>query len=354
MAHGGDDLLTVDRVGLACDPGQFHIDPWGAAETAVITHAHGDHARWGSGRYVCAEASVPLLTRRLAPGSVVQGIPYGEKIRMGEALVSFHPAGHVMGSAQVRVERGDQVWVASGDYKRQPDRTCASFEVVKCDVFITEATFALPIYRWDETALVAKEIGEWWRGNREAGRASVLFGYALGKSQRVLGELRRLSETAGWEWMREEPVLLHGAMASMTEAYRSAGAFMLETAAVVEEETGKRGKRDRSYAGRLVLAPPSAAGSPWMRRFGAGEKFETGFASGWMRVRGVRRRRGYDRGFVMSDHADWHDLLRTIGETGARRVLVTHGAREALSKHLREQDVDASVLATQYGDEEQE
>jgi putative mRNA 3-end processing factor len=338
-----DDLIAPDRVGLACPLGGFHVDPWGSAAVAVITHAHGDHARPGSGRYVCASPGIEILKRRL-PGATVEAVAYGERLKLGDVIVSLHPAGHVLGSAQVRVETGDSVWVVSGDYKRQSDPTCAAFEVVPCDAFITEATFALPIYRWREPAEVAGEVLAWWRGNEAAARASVLFGYALGKCQRVLAELARLTERDVWT---------HGAVESMMEPYRAAGVRMLPTRRVTEEEgsSGRARKSRQSFAGQLVLAPPSAGGSPWMRRFG---EFETGFASGWMRVRGIRRRMGYDRGFVMSDHADWDDLLRTVRETGATRILATHGYAEQLARHLRDEGLDAGVLPTPWHAEEEE
>jgi putative mRNA 3-end processing factor len=338
-------LLETDRSGLSCPLGGFHVDPWRPVPVAVVSHAHGDHARPGSGRYLCAAPGVGVLRRRVGMDAVIEGVPYGEIVELGGARVSFHPAGHVLGSAQVRVEGGREVWVFSGDYKRQADPTCAGFEVVPCDTFITEATFALPIYRWRPTEGVIAEILEWWRANEAAGRASVLFCYSLGKAQRVLAELSRHVDRT---------VYVHGTVAPMDEAYREAGVRMLPVERVLEADAGGR-RGAKRFAGELVIAPPSAAGSPWMRRFGAGPQFETGFASGWMRVRGIRRRRGYDRGFVLSDHADWHDLLRTVRETGARRVLATHGYSEVLARHLREhEDVEAEVLATPYKPEDED
>jgi len=295
----------------------------------VISHAHGDHARWGSEAYLGAEPSVPILRRRLGEARI-EGVPFGERVRMGDVMVSFHPAGHILGSAQVRVERGGEVWVFSGDYKRRADPTCETFEPVPCHTFITEATFALPIYRWDDTSVVAREIFEWWEANREAGRASVLFCYALGKAQRILGELARLTDRT---------VFVHGSIEPLNECYRQAGIAMLPTRPVSETAKGQ------SFAGELVLAPPSAGGSTWMRRFGPHER---AFASGWMRVRGTRRRRGFDRGFVVSDHADWPDLLQTFEDVGAERVLTTHGYAEPLARYLRERGRLAGTLATPF------
>lgn len=325
------DVVRSTPSGLLCDAGGFHLDPWGPAALAVITHAHGDHLHPGSERYLCAAPSLPFLRKRLGPEIQAEGVPYGQPVRLGDARVSFHPAGHVLGSAQVRIGAGGAVWVVSGDYKRAPDPTCAPFEVVPCDVFITEATFGLPIYRWEDPSVVVAQILSWWDANREAGVASVLFCYAMGKAQRILAELAALTD---------RPALVHGAVEGLVELYRAAGVRMLPTLKVSDTAKG------RSFAGELILAPPAAGGSTWMRRFGASR--ETGFASGWMRVRGTRRRKGFDRGFALSDHADWPDLLRTIAETGARRVLVTHGYSDELSRYLAERGVPAAALATAY------
>jgi putative mRNA 3-end processing factor len=330
MVH---DLVAVTRSGLYCAAGNFYIDPWQPVDAAVITHAHGDHLRGGSSRYYCAQAGEAVARLRLPKDAQVVPLPYGESRILGDTKVSLHPAGHILGSSQVRIEHEGIVWVVSGDYKRDPDPTCASFEVVPCDVFISEATFALPAYRWSDTQLVAREIFDWWQGNKRAGVASILFAYALGKAQRVLAELAHFTD---------EPVYLHGAVAGLVQAYRDCGVTMLPTLPATVAT-----KAD--YAGALILAPPSAAGSTWIRRFGDSR---SGFCSGWMRVRGNRRRRGYDRGFVLSDHADWPSLLRTIRETGARRVLLTHGYTDAMCRYLQEQGVAASALRTEYGDEE--
>nr|WP_227028193.1 ligase-associated DNA damage response exonuclease [Corallococcus soli] len=323
-------MVSVTPQGLYCRAGNFYIDPWRPVERALVTHAHGDHARSGSQRYLAARAGLGLLQRRLGADSVIDTLEYGEKLTVGDTTVSFHPAGHVLGSAQIRIEHQGEVWVVSGDYKRTPDPTCAPFEVVRCHTFITEATFGLPIYRWDDPRLVAEDILRWWDANRAAGRSAVLFCYALGKAQRLLAELGKLTD---------RPAYVHGAVNGLVTAYREAGVEMLPTQLVSETEKGT------SFAGALVLAPPSAGGSTWMRRFG---EAETAFASGWMRVRGNRRRRGFDRGFVLSDHADWPDLLRTVADTQAEKVLVTHGQTDSLSHYLRERGVDAWPLATPF------
>ena len=328
-----NDLITVTPRGLYCAAGDFHIDPWQPVEHAIITHAHGDHLRAGSAAYYSSSAGAAVLRHRLPADASSRSLAYSEPLAFGPVEVSLHPAGHILGSAQVRIVHEGRVWVVSGDYKRDPDPTCEPFEVVPCDVFISEATFALPAYRWVDTPLIAREILDWWHGNRERGVASVLFAYALGKAQRVLAELARLTD---------DTVFLHGAVAGLVEAYRSQGIRMLPTMPATVSKSV-------DYAGALILAPPSAAGSPWMRRFG---EHRTGFCSGWMRVRGDRRRRGYDRGFVLSDHADWPSLLRTFEDTGARRILLTHGYTDAMCRFLQERGVDAAALRTEYGAEE--
>ncbi len=330
---GNDDLVVLRPEGLYCAAGDFHIDPWRPVARAVITHGHGDHARPGMREYHCSEGSLPILRWRLGDVPVqahAEGVPF----RLGQVQISLHPAGHVLGSSQVRIDDGQQVWVASGDYKRQPDPTCTPFEVVPCDTFITEATFALPIYRWPDTPAVAAEIVAWRRECEQRGEAAILLCYALGKAQRVLAELLPLDDRPAW---------LHGAIANGVAVYRQAGVPMLETLAVAEQG------RQPDAAGQLILAPPSAAGTPWMRRFG---RHQLGFASGWMQLRGNRRRRNVDRGFVISDHADWPALLQTIEQTGAQRVIATHGNTDALIPFLRERGVAAEAFRTDFGSEE--
>ncbi len=328
-----DDLIRATDTGLVCASGDFVIDPMKRTRTAVISHAHADHARPVADHYYASESSVPLLKRRLGEDQDIRGIPFGQPLTLGQTQVSFHPAGHVLGSAQIRVEADEQVWVFTGDFKRDHDPSCEPFELVPCDTLITESTFALPVYRWQSGAEVAAEIAQWWQEMQEAERPAVLFAYSLGKAQRVLSELQAFTDRA---------VYLHGAVYPLTEIYREAGIAMLPTLPIDLED------RQNKYAGELIIAPPGASGSTWMRRF---PKASTGFCSGWMRIRGNRRRRGYDRGFVLSDHADWPALLRTIEETGARRILTTHGQADALIRLLRERGVDAAELQISYRDE---
>jgi putative mRNA 3-end processing factor len=322
-------LLRADENGLWCEAGGFYVDPWAPAGKALITHAHSDHARPGSSAYLCAAPCAPVLRARLGVDCLIQTLPYGETLGVGDVSVSFHPAGHVLGSAQIRVEHRGEVWVVSGDYKLTPDRTCTPFEPVRCDTFVTESTFGLPIYRWEPEGTVAAAIHDWWRSNRERGKCSVIFGYPLGKSQRLLAAL---DPSMG-------PIFCHGAVERMNRVYRDNGVSLPATQYPGDVTRGY------DWTQAIVIAPPSAHGSVWMKRFGPAS---TALASGWMRIRGTRRRRSIDRGFVLSDHADWPGLQTAIAETGADSVLVTHGYRSPLVRWLREQGKDAQALDTRY------
>ena len=324
-----DDLLRPTDAGLYCEAGDFFVDPWRPVPRAVVTHAHADHACWGCGRYQCSAEGEGVLRVRMGREAVIDSLPFGEAIEINGVRVSLHPAGHILGSAQVRLERRGEVWVVSGDYKVEPDATCTPFEPVRCDAFVTESTFGLPIYRWPSQRAVFDEINAWWRANREAGKASLLLGYALGKSQRLLSGL---DPSIG-------PIYTHGAVEKLNRAYREAGVALPPTAYAGSAAKGQ------GWGGAMIVAPPSAQGTPWARKFGPAS---TGIASGWMTIRGTRRRKALDRGFVLSDHVDWPGLLGSIAATGASRVLVTHGYTAVVVRYLREQGMDAEVLATRY------
>ena len=332
-------LLQMTDSGLYCAAGDFYIDPWQGVSRAVVTHAHGDHAHWGSQRYLTAAAGERVLRQRLGDEASISGLPYGETVVINGVRLSLHPAGHILGSAQVRVEYGGEVWVVSGDYKTGYDRTCAPFELQRCHTFISEATFGLPIYRWPAQEEVFADINGWWRRNQSDGRASVLFAYALGKAQRVLAGI---DPSIG-------PLYVHGAVHAMNTAYLASGVALPPTEYVQDYAARAGGKVDWSRA--LIVAPPSAQGTPWLGRFG---DISTAFASGWMRVRGQRRRRSVDRGFVLSDHVDWPSLLETVAATGAERVLVTHGYIAPVVRWLREGGTDAYGLESHFGDEVEE
>lgn len=319
-------LLSLSPRGLYCEPGDFYIDPWRPVSRAIITHAHSDHARAGSEHYFATQISEPILRKRLGHDINLTGLAYGESLMFGPVKLSLHPAGHIVGSAQVRVELNGEVWVVTGDYKRQLDPTCTPFEVVTCDTLITEATFGLPIYRWEPTEAVVHEIFTWWMEQRAKGGNALLACYALGKAQRILAELMKFTD---------EPVYIHGATDALVKIYRELGIQMIPTCRA----------HDKKISGALVLAPPSALASSWARRFGYAS---LGFASGWMMLRGTRRKRGYDRGFAISDHADWSGLLATVRDSQASRILVTHGYTEELSRYLSELGVRAEALRTLY------
>ncbi|MEO1007248.1 MAG: ligase-associated DNA damage response exonuclease [Planctomycetota bacterium] len=338
-------LRPTDR-GLACAVGGLLVDPWQPAPVAVVTHAHADHACRGCGRYYCAAAGAGVLRTRMGADAEIHAIEYGTRFTLadesGEAELSFHPAGHVLGSAQVRIRamRGaqdDRVWVASGDYATLPNPTCDAFEPVACDVFLTESTFGLPIYRWRPPAEVHARINDWWRENAGAGRTSVVFAYGLGKAQRVLAGL---DASIG-------PIGVHGAVDGLLGDYADAGVALPETVRAV-------GEHKAALKGRgMIVAPPSTMGTPWLRSLAGGRRegggMRTAMASGWMAVRGRRRWRSVDAGFVLSDHADWPGLLDAIERTGARSIGVTHGSSEALARYVREvRGLDAFVVPTRY------
>jgi putative mRNA 3-end processing factor len=323
-------LIQPTGRGLYCAAGDFYIDPWQPVGRAVITHAHGDHARPGSAAYLSARRGVAVLQTRLGPEARIEGLDYGEARVMNGVKVSLHPAGHVLGSSQVRIEAGDgEVWVVSGDYKLDPDPTCEPFEAVRCDTFVTESTFGLPIYRWRTPGEVFAEVNAWWRANAAQGRASVLFGYAFGKAQRILASV---DASIG-------PIIVHGAVDVLDRGYRECGVRLPETRMVTDFEAKK------DFAGALVVAPPSAQSTPWLKRFG---DYSDAFASGWMAIRGARRRRAVDKGFVLSDHADWPSLNRAIAATGAARIFVTHGHTAPLVQWLQEGGLEAHTMKTEF------
>lgn len=325
-------VLTLTERGLYCAAGDFFIDPWRPVDRALITHGHADHARPGHRRYLCTDACMPVMRHRL--GEITgETVGYGEARRIGDATVSFHPAGHVPGSAQIRVEVAGEVWVVSGDYKTEADGLCETFEPVRCHTFISECTFGLPVFRWQPQAEVAAEINRWWAANKAEGRTSLLTAYSLGKAQRVL---HLLDPAIG-------PILTHAAVENTNAVLRAQGLPLPQTIRITPELDRK------AYPGALIVAPPSVLGSAWARRFGP---LSTGFASGWMQMRGVRRRRAADRGFVISDHADWAGLLGAIKDTGAESLYLTHGYTEIFTRFLREAGYDAHVLATEFGGED--
>lgn len=326
-----DPPLILTDAGLYSPAGDFHIDPWRPVPRALITHGHSDHARPGMGAYLATHAALPVIRHRLGPIRA-EGIGFGETRGIGGAKVSFHPAGHVPGSAQIRVEVGGETWVVSGDYKTEPDLLSEPFAPVPCHVFVSECTFGLPVFAWRPETEAMAEVRDWWAAAAAAGITAVLGAYSLGKAQRLLAGLAALGDLPG-------PILTHGSVEATNAVMRAQGLALPPTTHVTPDLDLKANR------GALVIAPPSALGTPWMRRFGAAT---TGFASGWMRLRGIRRRRAADRGFVISDHADWAGLNAAIRATGAERVLVTHGYVEPFRRWLESQGYDAGIVATEY------
>tara|TARA_S200000501_G_scaffold300152_1_gene287147 strand:- start:601 stop:1566 length:966 start_codon:yes stop_codon:yes gene_type:complete len=317
-------LISMTDNGLFCPIGNFYIDPYRGVGTAVITHAHADHAKTGSESYITNTFGVPILKKRLGSKIKILGLNYGESRNINSVKVSLHPAGHILGSSQVRLEFKNEVVVVTGDYKRAFDQTCKGFQSLQCDTLITESTFAHPIYNWPSFDSVIADIYDWWHCNRKKKITSILFAYSLGKTQRIL---------AGLSEFTNDTVLLHGAAVELTQIYREAGVRMLPTVPVSQF------KNNSKFDESLVIAPPSAFRSPWLKKF---KEYRTGFCSGWMLVRGNRRRNGYDRGFVISDHADWNGLVQTIKESNAKNIVVTHGRSDILIRYLKDISIKAN------------
>jgi putative mRNA 3-end processing factor len=323
------DLLVSTDSGLYCPLGDFYIDPWKPVRAAVVTHAHSDHASPGSSSYLAARPGVELLRSRLGTDAQIRSVDYGEELTVGGVRLSLHPAGHILGSSQVRIERAGEVWVVTGDYKAATDPTCAAFEPLACHTLVTESTFGLPVYRWQPAFAIFDQIHAWWQANAAAGLASMVYAYSLGKAQRLVSGL---DPSIG-------PIYCHGAVERMNDLYRASGVRLPPTT-----YTGTKAEK-RNWSGSIIVAPTSARGSPWLRRFG---EISTAFVSGWMQIRGARRRRAVDRGFALSDHADWPTLIDVIRASGAERTLVTHGFVDPLVRWLNENGLQATALHTEF------
>ncbi len=330
-----DELVVRRPEGLYCAAGDFFIDPWRPVDRAVITHAHADHARGGHAHYLASAESHAVLLERLGDVSL-QTLRWHERLRIGEVELSLHPAGHVLGAAQIRIGHPRLgTWVISGDYRLEADASCTPFEPVRCDVFVTESTFGLPVYRWPDASAEIERLRHWWAQNALAGHPSRLHAYSLGKAQRILAAL---GPPSGWPG----PVVCHPAVERLNTAYRATGVALPETAAAAALSPA-----DRRQA--LLIVPPSAAEGPVSRGF---RSARDAVASGWMRIRGMRRRRGVDRGFIISDHADWPGLQTAIRASGASRVIVTHGYEAVMIRWLSEQGLQAGRFETSFGEAE--
>jgi putative mRNA 3-end processing factor len=326
-------LIDFTDKGLYCSAGDFYIDPWKPVPRAIITHAHSDHARWGSQSYLSHKYTTPILQLRLGDNNY-QSVDWGENIMMNGVNVSLHPAGHIIGSSQVRVEYNGEVWVFTGDFKTEDDGLSGAFEPIKCNVFITESTFGLPIYTWKKQEVIYEDIRNWVRANQSEGKTSVIIAYSLGKAQRVIDAVSPVTNQ----------IYVHGAVWNVQQTLLKAGHPVQEVQRV------DIGAAKKTYQNAVIIAPSGAEGSPWIKRF---TPYSLAICSGWMQVRGNARRKNADRGFVLSDHADWNGLISAVKDTGAEKVFVTHGFQAAFSKYLDEQGIPADEVKTAYGDDEE-
>ena len=322
-------LIELNKNGIYCPEADVYIDPWKKVKRALITHGHSDHSRFGHSSYLCTHSSVPIIKHRLGSSINISGIGYGETISVNGVKISFHPAGHIIGSAQIRLEGKGEVWVVTGDYKIQNDGISEPYEPVRCTHFITESTFGLPVYKWQQQERVINNINNWWQENKEQNKTSIITAYSLGKAQRIL---HNIDQAIG-------KIYCHGAIAKMNAAIKASGIMLPETH-LIEGDT-----KPSDFHGDLIIAPPSALSSPWMKRF---KNVSVGIASGWMMLRGARRRRGADRGFVLSDHCDWEGLNTAIKATGAENIYPTHGYTQIFSRWLRDQGYNATPLETEF------
>ena len=325
-------LLVHTALGLYCPKADVYLDPWKPVKKAILSHGHADHARWGSSSYLCTPTAAPVIKYRLGDINL-ETLPFGEEKLINGVSFSFHPAGHVLGSAQIKVSYKGEMVVFSGDYKTANDGFSEAFEPVKCHTFITESTFGLPVYHWQDQKWVFNEMEEWCKNNRNNGQLSILYGYSLGKAQRIL---QGLPESVG-------PIFTHSTIEAVLNVMRNQGVSLKNTIPVNEHLT-----RADLLSG-VIIAPPAVQNSNWLKKF---EPIRNGVVSGWMALRGARRRRNADKGFVLSDHADWEGLNEAISLTGADNVFVTHGYTDILSKWLIDKGLNAHPLETNFeGDE---
>ena len=325
-------LLVHTALGLYCPKADVYLDPWKPVKKAILSHGHADHARWGSSSYLCTPTAAPVIKYRLGDINL-ETLPFGEEKLINGVSFSFHPAGHILGSAQIKVSYKGEIVVFSGDYKTANDGFSEAFEPVKCHTFITESTFGLPVYHWQDQKWVFNEMEEWCKNNRNNGQLSILYGYSLGKAQRIL---QGLPESVG-------PIFTHSTIEAVLNVMRNQGVSLKNTIPVNEHLT-----RADLLSG-VIIAPPAVQNSNWLKKF---EPIRNGVVSGWMALIGARRRRNADKGFVLSDHADWEGLNEAISLTGAENVFVTHGYTDILSKWLIDKGLNAHPLETNFeGDE---
>lgn len=325
-------MIKFTAKGIYCVPGKFYLDPWQPVDLAIISHGHADHAHWGMKKYLCHHFTVGILRSRIGPDIQVQGIGYQETIDINGVKVSLHPAGHIIGSAQIRLEYKGKVVVFTGDYKMQDDGLSTPFETVKCHEIITESTFGLPIYRWETVEQQNERLRAWIANNQSNKKTSVFIGYSLGKSQRILNAVQEMG-----------PVYVHNSIAKLNEAYSQAGIAM-PPYQIADLKLGTK-----HLDGQIILLPPALLDSRLIQKI---PHVAYAICSGWMQIRGARRWRSADAGFAISDHADWNGLLQAIKASAAEKVFVTHGQTAVFSKYLNEIGIEAEEVKTSYGEEE--
>lgn len=326
-------LLKFTPKGIYCIPGKFYIDPWRPVDLAVITHGHADHARSGMKKYLCHHFTKPILHSRIGKEIECQSVEYGEILNINGVKVSLHPAGHIIGSAQIRMEYKGYVSVVSGDYKIQDDGISTPFESVKCNEFVSESTFGLPVYNWLSVAAQEQQMRNWVQQNKANGKTSVFIGYSLGKSQRIMKALEGLDE-----------LNVHYSIAKLNEAYESVGVQLPDYKTIDLREDKKH------LDGKIVILPPALIDNPAMKKI---PNLAYAICSGWMQIRGARRWRSADAGFAISDHADWQGLISAIKATKAEKVHITHGQTAVFSKYLNEIGISADEVKTEYGNDEE-
>lgn len=325
-------ILKFTSKGIYCIPGNFYIDPWQPVDLAVITHGHADHAKPSMKKYLCHHFTKPILQTRIGADIHCQSVAYGETIYINGVKMSLHPAGHIIGSAQIRMEYKGYVAVVSGDYKLQDDGLSTPFEYVKCNEFVSESTFGLPIYHWLSVSEQELQLKNWVEQNRKNGKTSVFIGYSLGKAQRIMKALEGLGR-----------LHVHYSIARLNMAYESAGIQLPEYQSVDLRNGTKELEKE------IIILPPSLLDSQLLKKIPA---VSHAICSGWMQVRGARRWRSADAGFAISDHADWNDLLTVVKATEAEKVYVTHGQQAIFAKYLNEIGINAMEVKTSYGEEE--
>lgn len=327
-------FIKFTKKGIYCIPGKFYLDPWYPVDYAIISHGHADHSRWGNKHYLCHQNSKNILLHRLGKDISIETLNFNQIKTINGVKVSFYPAGHIIGSVQIKLEYKGKVVVFSGDYKTNPDFITTPFEPVKCHEFITESTFGLPIYSWKTEAELQSQLQQWIVNNQKQNKTSVFFGYSLGKAQRIMSLVDGIDE-----------VYVHSAINNLNQAISKSG-IVLPKSKLITSDFNKK-----NIQNKIVILPPALLGSKLLKKI---PNAATAICSGWMQIRGNRRWKGVDAGFAVSDHADWNGLLSAVKATEAEKVYVTHGSQAVFSKYLNEIGIESQEVVTEYGTEDNE